>query len=74
MSLKQINKIDEEIARLNYKKEEIIDKQEGKKYCPHCRKFYPSSKCKTWLEFSGNGDFLEEIVYKCPKGHEWDEK
>ena len=30
MSLKQINKIDEEIARLNYKKEEIIDKQEGK--------------------------------------------
>lgn len=72
MVLKQIKRLDKKIERLEHKKEKLIEKSE-KIYCRNCNKLYPSSKCKSWLEFS-DGGFLEDIVYKCPKGHEWGEK
>jgi len=45
----------------------------SKFYCRGCKKYYPRSKCNSWPEFS-KGAFLEALVIKCPKGHEWDEK
>ena len=71
--LKKIEKINSSIERLKHKKLNIIEKQTEKHYCPHCNRLYPSSKIKSWLEFS-KGAFLEAIWVKCPKGHEWDEK
>jgi hypothetical protein len=42
-------------------------------YCRRCEKYYFKSKCKSTYK-SGKGKLLKALVFKCPKGHGFDEK
>ena len=68
---KEIKGIDKKITNLKQKKKKLTQKKDMV-YCPFCKKFYPSKKCRQGPEMSG--PFLEAWNITCPEGHTWDDK
>ena len=74
----QIWELVRKIRELNSTKKELINKycrnsSQTVRYCPCCLKFYPRSKCTAKCEFTKDGLFLDALLLKCPRGHEWNE-
>lgn len=68
---KELKDIDKEIESLEIKKKKLM-RQKDMVFCPFCKKFYHSEKCRQGPEMSGS--ILEAWHITCPMGHTWDDK
>ena len=67
----ELEDIDKEIDSLKMKKKKLLG-QSDMVFCPICKKYYSSEKCRQGPEMSGC--FLEAWHVTCPRGHTWDDK
>ena len=67
----ELEDIDEKIESLKLKKKMLME-QSDMVFCPICKKYYSSEKCRQGPEMSG--PILEAWYVTCPKGHTWDDK
>lgn len=67
----ELEDIDEKIESLKMKKKRLMG-QSDMVFCPVCKKYYSSEKCRQGPQMSG--PILEAWYVTCPKGHTWDDK
>lgn len=64
---KEIKSLKNKINTLKSKKNELESKN-NLIFCPECKKYYKTDKCKTKEHFE-KGGFFDYSEIKCPKGH-----